>query len=225
MPRVKRSGARAQEAPQGPGAGEGVLGPQELPLHVREGAGRALARLRLPRPQEQEAHVPASSGSSGSTPRRGSTACRTTSSSPACTRPGSSSTASRSPTSRSRTRRRSPRSPSRQRPRSRPRQPEPSQGSRLSLDERQADVFRRQAEHFSLLGSPVYGRLAAASRRGSAGRARPILGDDASWDLGLRLFGAVHHHVLTGAAPRRSPASGRTSRRRSKRTRLRCAGS
>jgi hypothetical protein len=28
-----------------------------------------------------------------------------------------------------------------------------------------------------------------------------ILGEDASWDLGLRLFGAVHHHVLTGVAP------------------------
>jgi len=31
--------------------------------------------------------------------------------------------------------------------------------------------------------------------------ARAILGEDASWDLGLRLFGAVHHHVLTGLAP------------------------
>jgi hypothetical protein len=29
-----------------------------------------------------------------------------------------------------------------------------------------------------------------------------ILGDDASWDLGLRLFGTVHHHVLVGIAPR-----------------------
>src|SRR5205823_1277522 len=32
---------------------------EDLPaLPVRQGAGRALARLRLPRPEEQEAHVP-----------------------------------------------------------------------------------------------------------------------------------------------------------------------
>ena len=59
MPRVKRSVQRAQEAPQGPRAGQGLLGPQEHELHVREGAGRALARLRLPRPQEPQARVPA----------------------------------------------------------------------------------------------------------------------------------------------------------------------
>jgi hypothetical protein len=52
-------------------------------------------------------------------------------------------------------------------------------------------VFRRQAEHFALLGSPVYGRLAGQLAQDSA-PARPILGDDASWDLGLRLFGAVN---------------------------------
>lgn len=40
------------------------------------------------------------------------------------------------------------------------------------------------------------GQLAADPRR-----ARAILGDDASWDIGLRLFGAVHHHVLTDVAP------------------------
>ena len=49
---------RAQEAPQGPRAGEGLLGAQAVELPLREGAGRALARLRLPRPQEQEAHLP-----------------------------------------------------------------------------------------------------------------------------------------------------------------------
>ena len=61
-------------------------------------------------------------------------------------------------------------------------------------------MFRRQAEHFALLGSPVYGRLAGQLAADPA-PARPIIGDDASWDLGLRLFGAVNHHVLTGAAP------------------------
>ena len=61
-------------------------------------------------------------------------------------------------------------------------------------------MFRRQAEHFALLGSPVYGQLAGQLAEDPA-PARPIIGDDASWDLGLRLFGAVHHHVLLGIAP------------------------
>ena len=77
--------------------------------------------------------------------------------------------------------------------------PTPRPPETLSTDA-QADVFSRQSEHFELLGSPVYarlaGRLAEDPRPASA-----ILGDDASWDLGLRLFGAVHHHVLTGVAP------------------------
>ena len=61
-----------------------------------------------------------------------------------------------------------------------------------------------------MLGSPVYGRLA----RHLAEDPRPahaILGDDASWDLGLRLFGAVHHHVLTGAAPEALSGRARSS--------------
>ncbi len=61
-------------------------------------------------------------------------------------------------------------------------------------------MFRKQAEHFALLGSPVYGRLAAKLADDPA-PARPIVGDDSSWDLGLRLFAAVHYHVLSGAAP------------------------
>ena len=61
-------------------------------------------------------------------------------------------------------------------------------------------MFRRQAEHFTLLGSPVYGQL-AGQLADDPRPARAILGDDASWDLGLRLFGAVHHHVLRGVAP------------------------
>ncbi len=62
-------------------------------------------------------------------------------------------------------------------------------------------MFRKQAEHFGLLGSPVYARLAARLADDPA-PAHPIVGDDLSWDLGLRLFAAVHYHVLTGAAPR-----------------------
>lgn len=51
-----------------------------------------------------------------------------------------------------------------------------------------------------MLGSPVYGHL--AGRLAEDPRpARAILGDEASWDLGLRLFGAVHYLVLTGVAP------------------------
>ena len=61
-------------------------------------------------------------------------------------------------------------------------------------------MFRRQAEHFALLGSPVYSGLAGRLADDPA-PARAIIGDDASWDLGLRLFGAVNYHVLTGAAP------------------------
>lgn len=61
-------------------------------------------------------------------------------------------------------------------------------------------MFRRQAEHFILLGSPVYGRLAARLAEDPR-PARPIVGEDASWDVVLRLFGAVHHQVLSGVAP------------------------
>ena len=54
-----------------------------------------------------------------------------------------------------------------------------------------------------MLGSPVYGHL--AGRLAEDPRpARAILGDEASWDLGLRLFGAVHYLVLTGVAPDRA---------------------
>ncbi len=54
--------------------------------------------------------------------------------------------------------------------------------------------------HFELLGSPVYARL-AGQLADDPGPARPILEDAASWDLGLRLFAAVHHLVLSGSAP------------------------
>ena len=51
-----------------------------------------------------------------------------------------------------------------------------------------------------MLGSPVYGHL--AGRLAEDPRpARAILGAEASWDVGLRLFGAVHYLVLTGVAP------------------------
>jgi hypothetical protein len=76
-----------------------------------------------------------------------------------------------------------------------------SRGGGGATPDEQAEIFRRQAAHFTLLGSPVYARL--AGRLAEDPRpARAVLGDGASWDLGLRLFGAVHHHVLTGAAPR-----------------------
>jgi hypothetical protein len=51
-----------------------------------------------------------------------------------------------------------------------------------------------------MLGAPVYGQL--ADRLAEDPRpAGAILGDGASWDLGLRLFGAVHYLELTGVAP------------------------
>src|SRR5437773_216777 len=51
-------GSRTQEAPQGARAGPRLLGPQALELQARQGAARPLALVRLPRPEEQEAHVP-----------------------------------------------------------------------------------------------------------------------------------------------------------------------
>ena len=59
MPRVKRSVHARKKRRKVLVAGEGVLGAQEVLVPLREGAGRALAPLRVPRPQEQEAHVPA----------------------------------------------------------------------------------------------------------------------------------------------------------------------
>src|ERR687887_369136 len=47
-----------KNAGQGPRAGEGLLGAQEDELPVCEGAGRPLARLRVPRPEGAEADVP-----------------------------------------------------------------------------------------------------------------------------------------------------------------------
>lgn len=61
-------------------------------------------------------------------------------------------------------------------------------------------MFRDQAEHFALLGSPVYARLAMRLADDPT-PARPIVGADTSWDLCLRLFAAVHYHALSGAAP------------------------
>ena len=61
-------------------------------------------------------------------------------------------------------------------------------------------MFRRQAGHFAMLGSPIYARL-AAHLADDPGSARAIIGGDASWDLGLRLFGGVHVLVLSGVAP------------------------
>jgi hypothetical protein len=51
-----------------------------------------------------------------------------------------------------------------------------------------------------MLGSPLYGGLAGLLAEDPK-PVRRILGDDASWDLVLRLFGGVHRLVLAGAAP------------------------
>ena len=75
------------------------------------------------------------------------------------------------------------------------REPEPARGVREL-----AEIFRRQAEHFEALGSPVYARL-ARRLADDPGPVRPIVRDDHRWDVPLRLFAAVHYLVLTGAAP------------------------
>lgn len=51
-----------------------------------------------------------------------------------------------------------------------------------------------------MLGSPVYARL-AGQLSVDPSPVGAILGDDASWDLGLRLFSGVHNLVLEGLAP------------------------
>src|SRR5205823_358181 len=50
---------RPQEAAQGAPRGPRLLGSQALELQARQGAGRQVARLRLPRPEGEEAHLPA----------------------------------------------------------------------------------------------------------------------------------------------------------------------
>ena len=60
-------------------------------------------------------------------------------------------------------------------------------------------MFRRQAEHFAQLGSPVYAELAGRLAEDPAPLA-PILQGERSHYV-LAFFGAVHHHALTGAAP------------------------
>ena len=59
MPRVKRSVAARKKRRKVLEQAKGYWGLKNSHYTLREGAGRALARLRLPRPQEQEAHVPA----------------------------------------------------------------------------------------------------------------------------------------------------------------------
>ena len=58
MPRVKRSVHARKKRRKVLEQAKGYCGPQEHALPLREGAGRALARLRLPRPAEQEAELP-----------------------------------------------------------------------------------------------------------------------------------------------------------------------
>ena len=54
--------------------------------------------------------------------------------------------------------------------------------------------------HFEALGSPVYARLAGRLAL-DPGPARPFFGEPPDFHDPLRLFGAVHYLVLTGAAP------------------------
>jgi hypothetical protein len=63
-----------------------------------------------------------------------------------------------------------------------------------------SDVLRHQARHFAEGGSPVYERLADALADDPAVAER-IVAERRTWDGVLRLFGAVHDLVLTGAAP------------------------
>ena len=73
------------------------------------------------------------------------------------------------------------------------REPEPAMDVR--------EVFRRQAEHFEALGSPVYARLAETPPV-TRSPLRGLLGDgQPDFHVPLRLFGAVHSLVLTGVAP------------------------
>jgi hypothetical protein len=78
--------------------------------------------------------------------------------------------------------------------------PRPAPGPGGASAAAQADALRRQAGQFAALGSPVYAQLAEQLARDPSA-AHAILADDASWDVGLRLFAGVHHLVLTGAAP------------------------
>ena len=59
MPRVKRSVHARKKRRKVLEQAKGYWGLKKSLVPVREGAGRALASLRVPRPQEQEAHVPA----------------------------------------------------------------------------------------------------------------------------------------------------------------------
>lgn len=64
-------------------------------------------------------------------------------------------------------------------------------------------MLRRQAGHFGLLGSPLYERL-ALRLVDDPSPAVAVVGDDTSWDLGLRLFGGVHLDAARRAALRRA---------------------
>ena len=59
MPRVKRSVHARKKRRKVLEQAKGYWGLKSIELHLREGAGRALAHLRLPRPQEPQARVPA----------------------------------------------------------------------------------------------------------------------------------------------------------------------
>ena len=67
---------------------------------------------------------------------------------------------------------------------------------------KQAEVFRRQAEHFDALGSPVYARL--ARRCATEPLLDELIGElrwDSAGNIPLRLFGGVHYLELSGVEP------------------------
>ena len=186
MPRVKRSVHARKKRRKVLEQAKRLLGPQALQLPARQGAGRALARLRLPRPQEQEAHLPAALDHAHQRGR----AARGALVQPVRLRAAQGRDPARPQGARrprgERSGRPSARSPSRRRPRSRP---------ELRSD---ATVFRRQAEQFEALGSPLYARLA---RRCANEPLVDELVDELSWDVPLRLFGGLHYLVLAGIEP------------------------
>ena len=189
MPRVKRSVHARKKRRKVLEQAKGYWGLKQLELPVREGAGRALARLRLPRPQEQEADVPRGSGSSGSTPPRARTGSRTTSSSPAAARPRSSSTARCSPTS-----------PSTIRPRSR----KIAEQAKAALAGRTTSAELGEA---SAAGGALRARRLAAVRasspraRGRPARRRDRRGHGCAGTCRCASSAALHYLELSGGAP------------------------
>src|SRR5581483_4929540 len=177
------SSPRAEEAPQGARGSEGLLGSQEHELPLREGAGRPLARLRVPRPQEQEACVPAPLDHPD---QRRRTRAR------ALVQPVHLGLEGRERRARPQGARRPRRVGSRC-----IRQARRAGEVRTGLSSaRQEEVFLRQAA-FCETRSPLYARLC---RRFAHDPAVAAIAPDLNWDFPLRLLGGLHYLVLGGEA-------------------------